>query len=331
MIYDVSGNELTTDAGKLDAVFPVFDEKFIVSISNPSSILTTFSAVYDAYDTILAGVTHEKNLIGYGTASNGTEDTNLPIYEYVINNPVEPSDDVSSVYRIRNAPKICLTSGIHGTERSAVIALMEVIKAIIASADDATKVLRNMAQWRVVPIINPGGYNDGTRNNRHDVNLNRNFLPYWSTQTASGNKGAEPYSEYETKALRDWAAEQSPTTLFMMDFHNFVRDTFPETYTYMFTDYPLFWEAFSVVYRGLVPHFASQSIDLTSYPKTQERNLVAGIASEFYVLHGVDAGGIETPWNGSNPTDGQYVKPGAVIQGSFLRYMLENYLVKPET
>src|SRR5699024_10971637 len=49
----------------------------------------TFDIVYDEYDDFLDTYPDimEKKLRGYGTDSNGSEDTSLPIYEYVINNP----------------------------------------------------------------------------------------------------------------------------------------------------------------------------------------------------------------------------------------------------
>lgn len=328
MIYDVNGNALTTDSTQVGGVLPDFQDDYILHISSPSSMYSTASALYDAYDTMLANVTHEKNLLGYGTNSSGAQDTSLPIYEYVLFNPIEPSGNISDNFKIRQAPKLCLTSGIHGSERSAAVSLFNVVSAIVTSADNASKTLRDMCHFRIVPIINPGGYNDNTRNNRHNVNINRNFLPYWYTQN-DADKGSAPYSEYETQALRDWAAAQAPTTWFMVDFHNFAASVFPDPYFYIFTDCtPFWWNAFSVVYRGMRRHFLEQSINLASYPKTQERNLVAGVAAEFNIVHGVDSLGIECPNNPSQPNSNSYVKASAEMQGTFLRYMLGNYWVK---
>lgn len=320
-IYNVNGEEIVSGNG--GGLSYVLDPNNILTVSNPTEIYTTFSAVYSAYDTLLADVDHEKNLLGYGTNASGEQDTSLPIYEYVLFNPIEPNYPTHPAWAIRPAPKICLTSGIHGNERGAVVALFNCFREIVQETSTVAQTLRNAAQYRIVPVCNPGGYNDNSSYNRHDVNLNRNFGYEWGP---GNNPGSAPYSEYETKALKAWCDEQSPDTLFMIDFHNHLasQTTAKDNIFYMFVDIESWKKAFSVVYRGMRNHYLAQNIDLAEYGFVQQGNLIAGIATEFYEVNHVPAGGIESPNDPNTPSNNQWIKPSAEIQGTFINYMLHN-------
>lgn len=321
MAYDFDGNPIEAGDGGNDGFSYVFDQRDILTVSNPSAMFTTFADVYSAYDALLENVEHEKNLLGYGTNSSGGQDTTLPIYEYVISNPISKEFPAHPTWVARPAPKICLTSGLHGNERGAVVALFNCIKQIITGSDDVSESMRNSAEYRIVPVVNPGGFNDNTRDTRHGVNLNRNFGWEWGP---GEHPGSAAYSEYESKALKAWCDEQAPDTLFMIDMHNHLSSQ-TDNYFYMFVDIEGWKKAFSAVYRGMRNHYLEQNIDLAEYPFVQQGNLVAGIASEFLQFHGVPAGGIETPNDPNAPSDNQYVKPSAEMQGSFINYLLHNY------
>lgn len=324
MVYDIDGNPLSS-GGKFDGVFPVLDPNQILTVTNPSQMYSTFATVYDAYDSILASVQHEKNLLGYGTDSSGAEDMNLPIYEYVLLNPIEPNYPTNPEMAIEPAPKVCITSGLHGDERGAVVALMNLIRMIVSGTDSVSMALRQAVQYHIVPVANPGGYNDYTRDNRHGVNINRNFGYNW-TGTAE-HAGSSAYSEYETQALKAWVEEQSPTTLFAIDCHNHLASQTDNIF-YMFTSVHRWMDAFSTVVRGMVNHYAAESIDLTDYVYWTYNTTVAGLANEFWKLNGVESGGIETPYDHTNPSSNIWVKPSAELQGTFIRYMLNNVIYK---
>jgi len=320
MIYDIEGNPLTSDSTVEFGL--TLDQDDILVVSNPSAMLTTFADVYSAYDTLLADVEHEKNLLGYGTSASGAQDTSLPIYEYVLQNPISKEDTDHPSWSALPAPQICLTSGVHGEERGAVVALYNCFRMIVSESGTAAQTLRNAAQYRIVPVVNPGGFNANTRDNLHHVNLNRNMGWNWTSEAE--HPGAGAYSEYESKALKAWCDEQAPSTLFMIDMHNHLASQTDNIF-YVFADIERWRRGFCTVYRGMRNHYLSEGIDLSDYPFVQQRNLVAGIASEFLGFHGVDAGGVETPYNPSAPTDNQYVKPSAEIQGTFINWLLHQY------
>jgi len=321
MVYDIDGNPICSGDGGNDGFSYVFDQRDILTVSEPTAMFTTFADVYSAYDTLLADVEHEKNLLGYGTNASGNQDTSLPIYEYYLKNPFTGVYSDHPTWSILPAPQVCLTSGIHGDEHGAVVALFNFVKQIVTGTDAVSESMRNSAQYRIVPIVNPGGFNANTRDNLHNVNLNRNFGWNWG---AGEHPGSAAYSEYESKALKAWCDAQAPNTLFMIDMHNHLS-TQTSSYFYMFVDIESWKKAFSAVYRGMRNHYLEQNIDLSEYPFIQQGNLVAGIASEFLHFHAVPAGGIETPNNRSDTSDNQFVKPSAEMQGSFINYLLHNY------
>ena len=65
------------------------------------------------------------------------------------------------------APRVYLSSGIHGDEPAGVLAMCDLMKG--GFFDDRI-------EWRVCPVINPTGLAAGTRENAQGVDLNRDYL-----------------------------------------------------------------------------------------------------------------------------------------------------------
>ena len=309
--YDINGNPI--NLGALSGAYPVFDASNIYQCENPTNVFANFSAIYSAYDTLFSGLNVDKNLLGYGTASNGSQDTTLPIYEYVIHCPLEVTD-------IYTPPVVLLTSGIHGDEQTAVMGLYNFIKSIMTDSDGVAKSLRNAIQFKIVPVCNPWGYNNAKRVNAHSVNINRNFSYKWSEKTDT-DKGSAPYSEYETKALKAWADENADEALFHIDFHNHVVGT--NSYFYIATNNVKHKHIFNVAVRGLYTHFLEQNINLADYPHVQELNEIPSLSAEFNEIIGLDSSITETPnAQGSNA----YIRSTTEMNGNFIAELLRNYL-----
>ncbi len=92
-----------------------------------------------------------------------------------------------------------VVSGIHGDEASAVAVGLALGEALLAGAPPFGDLLADQAIW-LVPLANPDGYEAGSRFNRNNVDLNRNFSYLWSPSEYA--PGTEPFSEPETRALR---------------------------------------------------------------------------------------------------------------------------------
>lgn len=155
-----------------------------------------------------------KKLLGYGTSIDGTDDTMLPIYEYTLLAPNRPSSKEKPI-------KILLMTGIHGEEKASVWGSLQFFKQMLdnADSDESLTSIKANVDFKIIPILNPYGFNNHIRTNSREVDLNRNFSYRWE-ENSSTVKGTEPYSEKETQILKDWLMTNNNANIFI-DFHNF--------------------------------------------------------------------------------------------------------------
>ena len=79
--------------------------------------------------------------------------------------------------------KILLTSGVHGTEKSASYGLALAIKSLFETQSDSAKYILNNLTLIIVPCLNIWGFNTTTRNNYNDVNINRDAIDFTQSET----------------------------------------------------------------------------------------------------------------------------------------------------
>lgn len=131
---------------------------------------------------------------------------------------------------------VLLSSGMHTYELSAHFGLAWFMKTYMRQVDgesvsDGFEYLRKHVRIKVVPISNPWGWNQSPKKygNYNGVNINRNFdyetndggsaWEQFPVQTDEWNqKGSAPFSEAETRILRDWALA-NPGAYFWIDCH----------------------------------------------------------------------------------------------------------------
>lgn len=101
-----------------------------------------------------------------------------------------------------------LVGGIHGDERASVLLLLSFLDRLVREnrADLASIPLG------VIPIANPDGYFLKCRYNARGVDINRNFETGWSPQSEEP-PGEAPWSEPETRVLRDFIEHQQPARI----------------------------------------------------------------------------------------------------------------------
>jgi murein tripeptide amidase MpaA len=94
--------------------------------------------------------------------------------------------------------------------------------------------LVNRAEWYLIPVVNPDGYEYTWTNNRmwrknrngSGVDLNRNWGYQWGGEGSSGSpssdiyRGPSPFSEPETRVLRDWMLA-NPNIRCHIDYHSY--------------------------------------------------------------------------------------------------------------
>ena len=121
---------------------------------------------------------------------------------------------------------ILLSSGMHPYELPAPFGLAYFMKYVMTSNNAAMKYIRENVRIKVIPIINPWGWNQNPRKygTVNGVNINRNFDPmglwerYQGNTTEWNQKGTSAYSENETKILRNWLSRNKGAE-FYIDCH----------------------------------------------------------------------------------------------------------------
>jgi hypothetical protein len=282
------------------------------------TFFATVDELYTAYDSFLTHKNVSKKLIGYGSTAEGTNDTTLPIYSYTIGNPF--SGDIVS------APKILLTSGIHGSEKTAIMGLYRFVESLFDDSNDNAVALRNSLSFEIVPCINPWGYNytgegaspiGGIRYNARNVDLNRNFSNNWESKKGA-NGGAAPYSELETQALRDWLDENTDAVLHI-DCHNHGDSS---RIFYIASNSDKQKKLFSGTIRKISTHIKTTfNLELSTATHFIEANTIPGVCAESYEIYKIDGGIVETP----NFFNSEHIKPTADLIGNYLIEAIKNY------
>lgn len=182
-------------------------------------INANISDIYSRYD-LDVGEYMNRKLVGYGSSSLGENDFSLPIYEYEIYNPINDVAGVSSISGENNLINVGIVGGLHGNEKGSVYSIYEMVHQMLKNNNDKLNQILSFFKINIIPISNPWGFNNYSRRNARDVDLNRNFSYNW--EDGGNYKGSEPYSELESKLLRQWILENEFD--FVYDIHNNVME-----------------------------------------------------------------------------------------------------------
>ena len=184
---------------------------------------TKFAEIYSRYDALVSAYPNNmsKKLLGYGTATDGSADTTLPIYEYTFA-PLVGNGRYSLKYEgeipfPNYTKKIILTSGVHGREKISVEAVYKFMENVCKGEKSQFASLASNFVIKVIPLVNPFSYDDFSRLNKRGVNINRNLGHSWDNQDIhdATDKGSAAYSEKESQILRDWLRENSDAILYV--------------------------------------------------------------------------------------------------------------------
>ncbi|HDR7979687.1 TPA: DUF2817 domain-containing protein [Bacillus cereus] len=188
--------------------------------------------IYDVYDGLVAKHPEYITKTVLGNDSAGTH----PIHKYEFK-PVE----VSSSRFSKKLPKLVITSGVHGEEKSSVVGLRNFINDMVNNWVDnpLLEFIRYNVHLVIVPIVNPYGFTKKTRKNGNGVDINRNCSYRWETSDSSDPtnaryKGPSPFSESESQYLRD-IIKDNPDAIAYYDYH--MNGTSGAEYETMFWHY----------------------------------------------------------------------------------------------
>ncbi len=176
--------------------------------------ISTTAQLYALYDALVTAYPNyvTKNVLGQN--SLGTD-----IVEYVFT-----SGNYNTVgNRNRDAeiqkPVVLIITGLHGDETASIISTYKFFKDLCDRSASLASLRENLA-FKVVPVVCPYGFDNKTRLNENDVNLNRNFTTNWSyINDGYDNSGESAADQAETQIIEAWIEANSTAVLFL-DFHN---------------------------------------------------------------------------------------------------------------
>ena len=154
--------------------------------TNPTAVSfdeTDYTDVYDAYDSLC--VAYPKWIQKQTDIGTDADSNPICLYKLRLFNPIVGKVDPWSyndgekvnywqdTFKYRRA---LLTSGAHGNEKCAVWGLLYFITDLLASSDEWASFIKGNYELDIIPVIDPWGYNNNSRNNKNDVNINRDYL-----------------------------------------------------------------------------------------------------------------------------------------------------------
>ena len=144
---------------------------------------------------------------GCRSAPVGTQDA--PLELHVLGHSVEERA-IECVRRADEGAPVLFIAGIHGNEAAGVPLVRRLARELEAGPEWSAR--RHVL---IVPEANPDGLAHGTRSNARGVDLNRNFpAANWGSDR---QRGAEPLSEPESRALHDLILAERPACI--LSFH----------------------------------------------------------------------------------------------------------------
>ena len=195
---------------------PCFD-KYYHSEDNgtsefPSS--TTAAQYFAKFNTLVSDYSGYAESHEMGLASD--ESTTMYYYTFT---PLTNQD--STVYK---RPKIIISAGQHGFEKTACFGLYWFIKNLLEDWQDNSFLayVRNHVQLIVMPLLNPWGFDNDKYVNANGVNLNRNWdTEAWSKGTAGTTTygGESPLDQPETQ-YASAVILNNLDALWLCDYHN---------------------------------------------------------------------------------------------------------------
>ena len=190
---------------------PQIGNIFCVASTLPGA--DTFNDVVGLYDALVENfpLVMSKNTLTNGSFTN---------YEYVFSTGNYNTTGRRTRDAVIAKPKILITSGAHGAERSAVMSLYYFVKAMCENVYTLNDVI-NPVEYHIIPVVCPWGYTNNSRVNENGVNINRNFATSDWTQTSTGDdySGASAADQPETQLVQNWLTTNNDAEIYI-DFHN---------------------------------------------------------------------------------------------------------------
>ncbi|XP_022229566.1 carboxypeptidase B [Drosophila obscura] len=217
--------------------------------------------------TYTLGLTHERREVR-ALEINWMNSANVELSQQLREHsppPVEMPQNSRTPYPVVNKGDQCrntifIEAGTHAREWIGVTTALNCIYQLTERHTRNMEVLRKL-RFIIVPLVNPDGYeysrtkNPNWRKNRRPhkstkfvgTDCNRNYDIFWNSGSSKMNrntyKGERPFSEPETRAMRNMLDRLGPNLLFFLSLHSYGQSImYPWGYS---RDPPLFWRELS--------------------------------------------------------------------------------------
>ncbi|MBR2388029.1 MAG: DUF2817 domain-containing protein [Clostridia bacterium] len=235
--------------------------------------------IYDMYDKLM------EKFPEFITKTVLDEASSCEIRRYTFRNPEQSNPPL----------KACIIASIHGYEQGAAFVTAQFFKLMLTSNDKLLSHLKRNVVFDVIPVANPWGFDHNKRKNENEVDLNRNFAPYFNGKNEKNSPehaGEYPESETETKSIIRFLEENSDTQL-VLDYHNIAKG-YPLFYVYSQRDVELAKAVFAPLSKKWAKEYPSlpqnESLGRTR-PNGHE-----GMLADHVIEKGLWVLTMETPW-----------------------------------
>lgn len=199
--------------------------KTITSVPNNKTSVMSYDEIMSAWETLQKKYPTYISKTNMGKETSGT----LDMYRYdfipeIVTLEASVQDGINKIYTKNDYPIVIMGACIHGAERPCAKALLNLM-TLIADAKDYSIFgwLRNNIHFVIIPLENPWGYKNNKRTNVNQVDLNRNFEPFWekgdSTIENERYRGASPLSEKEAQYIDSILSECADRAICYYSFH----------------------------------------------------------------------------------------------------------------
>lgn len=184
---------------------PIGDSGFYTApeVSAAPSSSDTAAEMIAKYDALIVANPGRLTKKDLGVASDGVSH----LYAYEIE-PILPGLSYRSgegqyyplSWDTPSQPTIVVTSGVHGNEKVAVLALYNLIEQMLEDPNDNTDYILNNSRLCIIPVVNPYGYDHQQRFNANNKDINNDY---------------GTWSQAESVIVRDYVASLSNVVGFL--------------------------------------------------------------------------------------------------------------------
>lgn len=202
--------------GKNDA----YDNGYNAETQTGFGSLTKYNHVIQKFDELMAMDTAHITKNALGTAS-GTDENENPytIYEYVFSPNAYKSSLLVADASLKKNPVILCDASIHGFEKNSTYGLYYFLYDLVNNYhnDPVLSAIRDNVIIKVIPVVNPYGFDNDDYYNGNDVNINRNFNA--SDWSAGEHTGLAPFDQPESAIVRDWVLANQADLMAYFNMH----------------------------------------------------------------------------------------------------------------